>query len=401
MRRSRASLAFVLLIAVVGLVLGISPADAQGKGNGKGKGAATSTIEWAPADEAAITPGAEMVTNGAQCTANFIFTDGADVLVGYAAHCAGDGGAATDTDGCLAPSLPTDGSTQVEIEGASQPGTLVYSSWETMQRVDETDPDTCLYNDFALVRIHPADHDAVNPSIPHWGGPTGLDTDGTGAGETVYGYGNSSLRLGIRALSPKAGVGLGTTAGGWTHPVYTVSPGIPGDSGSALLDADGAAAGVLSTLALAPLPGSNNYSDLASALEYMRGKGGPAATLALGTEAFDGAQLPLDLGCRRSASPRCAEGAPIHSPTAWASSIASSEPVKASASGRSRGSSPRSTPSSPRTRRCRTTSSSTRRCCSASGSRPARTSTTSCSRPSRSAARVPSGSSASATSMSS
>ncbi|HSP04823.1 MAG TPA: hypothetical protein VLR27_15040 [Acidimicrobiales bacterium] len=298
MRRSRSSLAFVLLVAVVGLVLGISPADAEGKGNGKGKGkgGTTSTVQWAPADVAAITPGAEMLTNGAQCTANFIFTDGADVLIGYAAHCAGDGGAATDTDGCLAPSLPTDGSTQVEIEGASQPGTLVYSSWETMQRVGETDPDTCLHNDFALVRIDPADHGAVNPSIPYWGGPTALNTDGTGAGETVHSYGNSSLRLGIRALSPKTGLGLGTTAGGWTHPVYTVSPGIPGDSGSALLDADGAAAGVLSTLALAPLAGSNNYSDLASALEYMHSNGGPAAALALGTEAFDGAQLPLDLG---------------------------------------------------------------------------------------------------------
>ena len=296
MRRTRSTLPFVLLVALAGLVLGISPADAKPEGKGKGKGAKTTTVTWAPADEAAITPGSEMVTNGGQCTANFIFTDGADVLIGYAAHCAGDGGAATDTDGCLAPSLPTDGSTDVEIEGASQPGTLVYSSWETMQRVGETDSDTCLYNDFALVRIDPADHDKVNPSIPHWGGPTGLNTDGTQAGESVYSYGNSSLRLGIRELSPKSGLSLGTTAGGWTHPVYTVSPGIPGDSGSAMLDADGAAAGVLSTLAIAPLTGSNNYSDLASALDYMRSNGGPGATLALGTAAFDGSQLPLDVG---------------------------------------------------------------------------------------------------------
>lgn len=297
MRRSRSALPFVLLVAVVGLVLGISPADAEPGGKGKGKGGGgVATVTWAPADQATITPGAQMLTNGAQCTANFIFTDGADVFIGYAAHCAGDGGEATDTDGCLAPSLPADGSTPVEIEGASQPGTLVYSSWETMQRVGETDPDTCAYNDFALVRIDPADHGAVNPSIPYWGGPTALDADGIASGETVHSYGNSSLRLGIRALSPKTGLSLGTTAGGWTHPVYTVSPGIPGDSGSALLGPDGAAAGVLSTLALAPLTGSNNYSDLASALEYMRGNGGPGATLALGTEPFDGAQLPLDLG---------------------------------------------------------------------------------------------------------
>ena len=87
----------------------------------------------------------------------------------------------------------------------------------------------------------------------------------------MYSYGNSSLRLGLRPLSPKTGVSLGTIASGWSHPVYTVTPGIPGDSGSAFLDADGNALGVLSTLAIAPLAGSNNVSDIGLALEYMRG----------------------------------------------------------------------------------------------------------------------------------
>ena len=51
-------------------------------------------------------PGAKMYTEGAQCTGNFVFTDAADnVYVGYAAHCAGLG-EATDTNGCLAESLP-------------------------------------------------------------------------------------------------------------------------------------------------------------------------------------------------------------------------------------------------------------------------------------------------------
>ena len=41
-----------------------------------------------------------MYTDGAQCTANFVYTDGAgNVYVGYAAHCAGKG-EATDTNGC-------------------------------------------------------------------------------------------------------------------------------------------------------------------------------------------------------------------------------------------------------------------------------------------------------------
>jgi hypothetical protein len=258
-----------------------------------GAPAASSQSEWASPSEATIHPGVMMFTQGAQCTANFIFTEGDDVFIGYAAHCAGTG-AATDTNGCDAGTLPI--GTPVEIAGASQPGTLAYSSWTTMQDVGEADGNACSYNDFALVKIHAADHGRVNPSVPHWGGPTGLNTSGVPALEDVYSYGNSSLRLGVTLLSPKTGVSLGTTGGGWAHPVYTVSPGIPGDSGSAMLDSQGRAAGVLSTLAIAPLAGSNNYIDLNLALQYMRSNGGPNAQLVLGDEAFDSGQLPLDTG---------------------------------------------------------------------------------------------------------
>ncbi|QYG94773.1 serine protease [Iamia sp. SCSIO 61187] len=256
-------------------------------------GAPAPASAYAPADTATIHPGVQMFTDGAQCTANFVFSDGTDLYIGYAAHCAGLG-EATDTDGCLAGTLPV--GTPVEIDGASQPGTLAYSSWATMQAVGETDPDACAYNDLALVRIDPADHDKVNPSVPHWGGPTGINTTGVGALTRVYSYGNSSLRQGITLLSPKTGVSLGTTGGGWTHPLYTVSPGIPGDSGSAFLDAQGRALGVLSTLALAPLPLSNNVSDLNKGLEYMRAHTTlDAISLVPGDLAFDGDQLPLGL----------------------------------------------------------------------------------------------------------
>jgi hypothetical protein len=231
-----------------------------------------------------------MFTDGAQCTANFIFTRGSEVLIGYAAHCAGTGGA-TETDGCLAGSLPV--GTPVEIDGASQNGTLVYSSWLAMQDANETDPNTCAYNDFALVRVAAADVGKVNPSIPHWGGPTGLNTTGNPLLSRLYTYGNSSLRLGLTQLSPKTGMSLGTTGGGWTHPAYTVTPGIPGDSGSALLDASGRASGVLSTVAIAPLPASNNFSDLSRALAYAGSHGFSGATVENGTEAFNPSALPL------------------------------------------------------------------------------------------------------------
>ena len=249
---------------------------------------------WAPADTAAIHPGVQMYTEGAQCTANFVYTDGAgSTYVGYAAHCAGLG-EATDTDGCTSDSLPL--GTKVDfVEGGSLVsegtrvggGTLVYSSWLTMQQRGEKDADTCAYNDLALVKVDAADAGKVNPSIPFWGGPVGINSGGTAAGDTVYSYGNSSLRGGVEELSPKQGTSLGTDPSGWTHPVYTVSPGVPGDSGSAFLDAEGNALGTLSTLALAPLAGSNGVGDIAHELAYAQANGGIAGLrLVPGTEPF-------------------------------------------------------------------------------------------------------------------
>ncbi len=259
--------------------------------------AAVARAAYAPAATAAITPGVQMYTEGAQCTGNFVFTDAAaNTYVGYAAHCAGLG-EATDTNGCLNESVPL-GTTVTFNRGGSLissgtqvgTGTLAYSSWRTMRAIGETDANTCAYNDFALVKVSAADEGKVNPSIPFWGGPTGIDTDGTTAGEQVYSYGNSSLRFGITALSPKTGISLGDSAAdeGWSHPLYTVTPGVPGDSGSAFVDAEGQAIGTLSTLGLAPLPLSNNIGDLAKELAYAQANSGIAGLqLVNGTEPFN------------------------------------------------------------------------------------------------------------------
>lgn len=255
-------------------------------------GTADAAPDWADPGEATITPGVQMLTEGAQCTANFVFTDGADVFLGYAAHCAGTGGS-TATNGCDADTLPT--GTEVDIEGASQPGTLAYSSWETMQEQGESDPSICQYNDFALVELHEDDRDAVNPTVPFWGGPDELGSDGSQLLQKVYGYGNSQLRLGIEHLRPTEGYSLGPDAGGWTHSVYTVLPGVPGDSGGALLDAQGRALGTVSTLALAPLPASNGVADLSESLAYAEDEGGMDVKLATGTRAFGGGRLLPDL----------------------------------------------------------------------------------------------------------
>jgi hypothetical protein len=248
---------------------------------------------WAPASSATVHPGVMTVTRGAQCTSNFVFQNGTDVYLGQNAHCASTS-STTEINGCEAETLGL--STPVEIEGASRPGTMVYSSWVTMQANGESNPNTCTFNDFALVRINPADVPRVNPSVPGFGGPTGLGSIG-GLGSEVYTYGNSSLRAGISPLSPKQGVVVSNEGGGWSHKVYTVTPGIFGDSGSGVMNGSGQAFGVLSTIQILPLVGSNGVSDLPLELAYMRAHSSLSGTqLVPGTEPFTPDLLGAILG---------------------------------------------------------------------------------------------------------
>jgi hypothetical protein len=238
---------------------------------------------WAPVGQATVHPGVQVFTEGAQCTSNFVFQDASDVYLGQAAHCSGTGGQ-TETNGCTSASLPL--GTPVEVTGASKPGTLVYNSWLTMQAKGETDPSTCAYNDLALVKLDPADVGKVNPSVPGFGGPAGVGAAG-GTGSTVYSYGNSELRGGVTELSPKQGIVVQNEGNGWSHVVVTLTPGIPGDSGSGFMNGDGGAIGVLSTLQLAPLPATNGVGDLARELAYMRANSSfGEVQLVRGTEAF-------------------------------------------------------------------------------------------------------------------
>jgi hypothetical protein len=238
---------------------------------------------WAPAATAPVHPGVQVFTEGAQCTANFVFTSGGKTYLGQAAHCSGTG-QATDTNGCTAGSLPV--GTPVEVTGASRPGTLAYNSWISMQAAGETDEEACAYNDLALIELDPADVDKVNPSVPKWGGPSGVGTE-KALGD-VYSYGNSSLRGGITQLSPKRGKVVEVTPGGWSYTLYTLTPGIPGDSGSAFLNAKGQALGVLSTVAIAPLVASNGVGDIGKEIAYARAHGFSDLALVNGTEPFKG-----------------------------------------------------------------------------------------------------------------
>ncbi|MGH3335555.1 MAG: hypothetical protein ACRDOZ_07020 [Nocardioides sp.] len=262
------SLASAVLLLLAALL--VSPAP-QAQANQTG---ADLAARWPPAAKAKIHPGVQMFTKGAQCTGNFVFKDRIGrVYVGYAAHCAGKG-AATDTNGCNTRSHPigtrvrfADDATLATGGTTVGGGTLVYSSWIKMRRRHTQNRAACEANDFALVRVDRNDRRKVNPSVPFWGGPTGLSVAGAPAGTQVHSWGHSSLRPGD-ALSPKTGSSLGRTNRGWGWDVYTATPGIPGDSGSGFLDAKGRALGTLSTVQLAPLAGANGLGDLEHELRF-------------------------------------------------------------------------------------------------------------------------------------
>ncbi|WP_205712128.1 hypothetical protein [Euzebya rosea] len=248
---------------------------------------------WADADTASIHPGVQTRVEGGQCTSNFVFVqveaiDGVeyltDVLLGYAGHCAAETG---NADECTDIAYPV--GHPVEVQGATTTASVAYNASLTMRRIGETDTATCMNNDFGLVRIARADWTNVNPSVPVFGGPVALARGGTAVAEPVYSWGNSSLRFGIEQTSPKRGLSLGTDNEGWNHNVFTVTPGIPGDSGSGYLDADGNALAVVSTVEAAPFPASNNVTDLALSMDYVIANEPGLANLRLvpGTEPFD------------------------------------------------------------------------------------------------------------------
>ncbi|WP_293773885.1 serine protease [Sporichthya sp.] len=253
---------------------------------------AGTTPAFAAADVSTIHPGIQTVTaETATCTSNFVFTDSlGNTYLGQAAHCSGTG-TANETDGCQSESLPL--GTPVALGESGVTGKLVYNSWLAMQKAGETDPNACAFNDFALISIPKGAVSQVNPSIPVFGGPVGLRTTPFGSGEAVLSYGNSPLRGGVAQLSPKQGFVVADEGEGWTHTIFTATPGVPGDSGSGFLDSDGNAFGILSTLALAPIPGSNGVSDLAKALSYAQSHSGiKGLRLANGTEAFVPGAVP-------------------------------------------------------------------------------------------------------------
>jgi hypothetical protein len=240
---------------------------------------------FAPLSDSTVHPGVLLITEGKGCTANFVFTDAAGhFYLGQAAHCASNG-EPVNFDGCKDAVNPL--GTEVGIQGSEVKGSLAYSSWGTMQAVRETDDNTCRTNDFALVRLPDTAVGTLNPSVPYFGGPTALSPGTAGTGEFVFSYGNSPFRFGLQELSPKYGAILDQTDQDWTFTCYFLTPVIPGDSGSGVLDEQGRALGIASSLIFLPLPAGNGVVNLSKALAYAQQHSGISGLrLVPGTEQF-------------------------------------------------------------------------------------------------------------------
>lgn len=232
---------------------------------------------WPAIDAATVRPGVQIVSPTGQCTSNFVYTspDNATLYLGLAAHCV-DGMAIGDP---------------VEIADGAATGTLAYSSWMTMEEIGEESKEAREFNDFALVAVDDDSRNLVHPAVRHFGGPVALAASSAVAtGDKVLTYGNSGIRQGVDPSGWHEGYVL-EHANPWTTEVYTVTPGVPGDSGSGVLDADGRALGVLVTIAILPTTGSNGVTSLDLALAYALEHAGIDARLAT-WELLDGGVLP-------------------------------------------------------------------------------------------------------------
>lgn len=158
------------------------------------------------------------IVSPAGCTGNFIFASGSTRYLGTAAHC-------TDKVGDTVI-IQVDTTTLVEVG-------------KVAKRTSTEEPGA----DAAIITIDPAVAAkwGINPAMPFLGGPQGVYTGCEPTGVKSYGHG-----YGVAVGQGKPNLGVATV---WYDDGYGWNgTGLPGDSGSGVLTADGQAAGNLTHL---------------------------------------------------------------------------------------------------------------------------------------------------------
>jgi hypothetical protein len=165
-----------------------------------------------------IRPGAWIIAP-AGCTTNFVFGSRRNYFIGTAGHCAKVG-------------------QQVTLVAA--PGVLM-NIGRVVKSVNRG-----IGNDFALIDVRPQMEKHVNPSMTYFGGPTGARAPRVG---DVVEHAGHGLVIGTGG-TPRAGVVVyrGSGARGKGSAYSWVGASSPGDSGSAVRAAGGAAVGNLTHL---------------------------------------------------------------------------------------------------------------------------------------------------------
>lgn len=229
---------------------------------------------WPGLSDAVVRPGVRVISDSGSCTSNFVFTskDNSTLYLGLAAHC-----------------LPGEEEHEtVDIAGGVVQGTVAYNSWYTMDNTEGEFAVSRDTNDFALIQIPDEHRHLVHPAVLHFGGPVGL-AESASVSERIITYGNTPIRDGAQEANPREGFVV--EGDSWYTRMYIVTPGLPGDSGSAVLMGDGRALGVLIHLGIAPLAASNGAVNLAAALSFAEEYAGIEVELAT-WEILDGGLFP-------------------------------------------------------------------------------------------------------------
>jgi len=250
-----------------------------------------STRVWGNPETANVRPGVDIV-GGGQCTANFLFhLDNTRYFLGAAAHCFQDDSDPT-YQSCPSPGVQAPG-TSVDVYGRDSEnyvGTLAYSSFFTMNRDGESDPNICAANDFALVELPPDVVSTTHPSVLGFSGPTALASPDSYLvrGDRLHAYANSDLRptwlIHGEGFASDASFTRYTADGWGIHAGVATPPLVQGDSGGPVLDASGHAVGALSVISarVGADPVETRWTNIARALWYMYVHEGWAPTLVEG-----------------------------------------------------------------------------------------------------------------------
>lgn len=217
-----------------------------------GERIAPSTPGWAPLEAAKIRPGAMIHTQTGDCPSNFLFRhpDNTSLFIGTTAYCV--------------RALPIGALASVGSNDTI--AVLIYSSFQTMGEIHETDSDALNYNDFAVFRVDDGDRKWANPTMEHYGGPVApADFASISAGERVRSYANLSDGL-PEALHAREGV-VAAQAGSWAYLVYG-EPTLPGQMGAGVTTPDGKAVGVMISVGVLPNPGANAVARLDKLMAY-------------------------------------------------------------------------------------------------------------------------------------